>query len=162
APDAVRWLYHDAYKGATWAADNPPQGARIYYWLKSAPKGEVAIDILDDRGALVDTLSSKPREVTGSSEYTHEEEEAGKKLAIPKEAGVQVATWNLIWAGAETIPGGKLDAGFPAIGPNALPGTYTVRLTVDGKSQTTTLTLKPDPRQTVAAADLAAQLGFAL
>jgi hypothetical protein len=60
------------------------------------------------------------------------------------------------------IPGGKLDAGFPALGPNALPGSYTVRLSVDGKSQTTSLNLKPDPRGTVPMADLEAQLRFAL
>jgi photosystem II stability/assembly factor-like uncharacterized protein len=161
APDAVRWIYHSAHRGG-WSADNPAPGARIYYWLKTAPKGEVTIDILDEKGTLVDTLSSKPRPATGASEYEAEEEEQWKMLAIAKEAGVQVATWRLTWAGAEMIPGGRLDAGFPGIGPTALPGTYTVRLTVDGKSQTTTLTLRPDPRATVSPADLEAQLRFAL
>ena len=32
------------------------------------------------------------------------------------------------------------------LGPNALPGTYTVRLTVDGKTSTAPLTVKMDPR----------------
>ena len=32
------------------------------------------------------------------------------------------------------------------LGPNAVPGTYTVRLTVDGKSSTAPLTVKMDPR----------------
>src|SRR5215475_10030553 len=32
------------------------------------------------------------------------------------------------------------------LGPNALPGNYTVRLTVDGKSSTAPLTIKMDPR----------------
>jgi hypothetical protein len=34
---------------------------------------------------------------------------------------------------------------FP-LGPTALPGTYSVRLTVDGKSSTAPLTIKMDPR----------------
>ena len=34
---------------------------------------------------------------------------------------------------------------FP-LGPNALPGSYTVRLTVDGKTFTSSLTVKMDPR----------------
>jgi len=160
-PDAVRWLYHSAYRGG-WSADNPAPGARIYYWLKTEPKGDVTIDILDAKGTLVNTLSSKPRTATGSTEYAAEEEELWKNLALPKDSGVQVATWDTSWAGAEMIPGGKLDAGFPAVGPRALPGTYTVRLTVDGKSQTTTLNLKPDPRARTSEADLEAQLRFAL
>ncbi len=164
APDAVRWLYRSAHR-AGWSAENPTPGARIYYWLKTAPtppNAEVTIDILDEKGTLVDTLSSKPHPATGASEYTVEEEEQWKMLALPKEAGVQVATWGLTWTGAEMIPGGKLDSGFPALGPAALPGTYTVRLTVGGKSQTTTLHLRPDPRETVSPADLEAQLRFAL
>jgi photosystem II stability/assembly factor-like uncharacterized protein len=161
APDAVRWTYRSAYKGG-WSADNPAPGARLYYWLKAAPKGEMTIDILDAQGTLVQSLSSQPRAVTGASEYVAEEEEQWKNLALPKDAGVQVATWDTTWAGAELVPGGKLDAGFPAFGPRALPGIYTVRLTVDGKSQTTTLRLKPDPRERHSAADLHEQLRFAL
>ncbi len=43
-----------------------------------------------------------------------------------------------------------------------LPGDYTLRLNVDGSSWTQTLRVEPDPRSTVAAADLEAQLAFAL
>ena len=42
-------------------------------------------------------------------------------------------------------------------GPLALPGVYTLKLTVDGKSYTQTVTLKNDPRSPATAADLAAQ-----
>ncbi|HTQ81386.1 MAG TPA: hypothetical protein VMM92_15415, partial [Thermoanaerobaculia bacterium] len=97
------------------------------------------------------------------AEYPEDEEELWKGQALPKEPGVvQFGTWDLTWAGAEMIPGGRLDAGFPGIGPLAVPGTYTVRLTVDGKSQTAPLVLKADPRERVPAADLEEQLRFAL
>jgi hypothetical protein len=39
-------------------------------------------------------------------------------------------------------------------GPLALPGAYTVRLTVDGKTLTAPLTIKMDPRVTTSRADL--------
>src|SRR5208283_169216 len=42
---------------------------------------------------------------------------------------------------------------FP-LGPNALPGTYSVRLTVDGKTSTAGLTVKIDPRIKVPASAL--------
>ena len=40
------------------------------------------------------------------------------------------------------------------LGPTALPGTYTVRLSVDGKTSTASLTVKMDPRVKAPAADL--------
>jgi hypothetical protein len=42
-------------------------------------------------------------------------------------------------------------------GPLAPPGVYTLKLTVDGKSYTQSLTLKNDPRSPATAADIAAQ-----
>jgi hypothetical protein len=40
------------------------------------------------------------------------------------------------------------------LGPTALPGNYSVRLTVDGKSSTAPLTIKMDPRIKISAAGL--------
>jgi photosystem II stability/assembly factor-like uncharacterized protein len=161
APDAVSWSYSGG-PADRFAGENPPQGAAIYYFLKQAPKGEVTIDVLDAQGRVVNTLSSKPKEVTGTSEYVEEEEQALKRAALAKEPGVQRAIWDFTWAGAEVIPGGKLDAGTPNVGPPALPGIYTVRLSVDGHTETTTLKVLPDPRARVPEAALAEQLRFAL
>jgi hypothetical protein len=78
------------------------------------------------------------------------------------EPGVQRAVWNLSWEGANTIKGGKLDSGDPSGGPRALPGTYTVRLTVDGHAATSSLLVKPDPRGDVSQSELEAQLAYSL
>jgi hypothetical protein len=45
-------------------------------------------------------------------------------------------------------------------GPLAAPGRYTVALTAGGTTQSASFTLKPDPRFTATAADLAARLAF--
>ena len=45
----------------------------------------------------------------------------------------------------------------PPKGPMALPGTYQVRLTVGGQSQTAPLELRLDPRINVSRADLEKQ-----
>jgi photosystem II stability/assembly factor-like uncharacterized protein len=161
APDAVRWTYartqRDTFRGA-----NPPQGAVFYYRLKDEPKGDVTLDILDAEGTVVSTLSSKPREPTGSSESPEDEKEALEAFLLTKKPGVQRAVWNLTWSGAEMIPGGILDSGYPLFGPPALPGSYTARLTVDGKAQETPFKLLPDPRAGVAPQDLEEQLRFSL
>src|SRR4029077_3699826 len=46
-------------------------------------------------------------------------------------------------------------------GPTALPGTYQVRLTTDGKSQTQPLVVKKHPLHTVSDADLKEQFDLA-
>src|SRR5262249_24721339 len=54
--------------------------------------------------------------------------------------------WNLHYKGAEVIKGAKLDGGNPRVGPLVNPGDYTVKMTVDGKTETTTLKVLRDPR----------------
>jgi hypothetical protein len=105
-------------------------------------------------------LSSVPRE----SDKSDDEDDAEdlKKAALSVEPGLHRAEWDLAWEGAKKIRGGKIDTGDPARGPRAVPGNYTVRLSVDGKTQTTTMRVNQDPRGTVPQADLDAQLAFAL
>jgi photosystem II stability/assembly factor-like uncharacterized protein len=160
-PGATRWSYRGG-RGGVWSGQNPPGGVRVYYWLKDEPKGDVTLEVLDASGKVVNTLSSKVKEPTGSTEYVKEEKDQLEEFAIPKKAGVQRAVWNLAWEGAEMIPNAKLDAGYPAIGPAAVPGAYTLRLTADGKTATAPFTLQRDPRAAASDADLDAQLRFTL
>jgi photosystem II stability/assembly factor-like uncharacterized protein len=160
-PDAMRWEIRTV-EAERWSSPNPPRGARIYYWLAKEPKGDVTIQVLDAAGTVVANLSSKPKEPTGSSENVKEEKDQFADLALPKAAGVQRGMWNLNWDGAEMIPRGVLDSGTPGIGPEAVPGSYTVRLTVDGQTVTAPLLLRPDPRVTASQAALEEQLRFAL
>jgi len=162
APDSVRWAWHGGARYVGPRFDNPEAGAPIYYWLKDEPKGEVKLEIFDAAGTLVRRMSSSELEPTGASEYVEDEKELLKKRALPKKKGLQKVTWDLTWEGAELIQGGILDIGYPLIGPVAVPGTYTARLTVDGKTEATTLKLLPDPRSTVSPEDMAEQLRFSL
>jgi photosystem II stability/assembly factor-like uncharacterized protein len=160
--ETTRWSYRSGRPADRFSGQNPPRGARIYYWLKEEPKGDVTLEVLDAAGKVVNTFSSKPLEPTGSSEYVRQEKEQLADLALPKKAGVQRAVWGLDWKGAEMIPGAKLDAGYPLFGPAALPGSYVLRLSVDGKTATAPLVVKADPRESVNDADRAEQLRFSL
>ena len=168
APDAVRWAWHGGARLTRRAGENPPPGAFLYYWLKEEPKKpkeEIQIEILDANGTLVRKMTSSEQEPTGFSEYVTDEKELLKKRSLPKKKGVQRAVWDLNWEGAELIQGGILDIGYPLIGPTAIPGTYTVRLTVAGQpkiTETTTLNVLPDPRSTLSQEELAEQLRFSL
>ena len=50
---------------------------------------------------------------------------------------------------AKLIKNAKLDGGNPKSGPLVRPGTYQIRLTVEGKSETAMLEVRPDPRVTL-------------
>jgi photosystem II stability/assembly factor-like uncharacterized protein len=161
APEAIRWRFSEGPQDK-WGGENLPARASFYYWLKEAPKGDVTIEILDAQNRVINTVSSKPKPVIGNSDNTAEQEEANKKAALTKEVGVQRGGWDLSYAGAELIKDAKIDAGNPLVGPLVLPGAYTVRLTLDGKSETTTIKVSPDPRVQVSAEDLRTQVAFAL
>ncbi|HVL67545.1 MAG TPA: hypothetical protein VM364_09805 [Vicinamibacterales bacterium] len=162
AADATRW----ALGSSSWAShygrfSNPPYGASIYYFLKEKPKGELKIEILDASNRVVKTLSSVPRESSRSGDEDDTEEL--KKAALKVDpAVVHRAVWDLTWEGARKITGAKIDFGDPADGPRAVPGAYTVRLTVDGATQTSPLKVVADPRGVTSQEALEAQLAFAL
>jgi photosystem II stability/assembly factor-like uncharacterized protein len=127
-------------------APNPPNGAILHYYLPKKVKGEVKIEVLDVKGVVVRTLTSKkpPEDIPDPGAYS----EAPKPPEpLSTESGLHRVVWNLRWRGATTIRGGRVDSGRPDIGPLANPGTYTLRLSVEGKTSEAKLTVKLDPRQ---------------
>ncbi|MGH9348380.1 MAG: WD40/YVTN/BNR-like repeat-containing protein, partial [Vicinamibacterales bacterium] len=154
--DTIRWRYHRGPREKN-AGENPPQGALMHVWLKDTPKSEVRLEVLDARDRVVRTLSSIAREAWGAAE---DEEEP--KAALKAEAGLQRAVWDLRWEGATLIRNAKIDYGDPTEGPLVVPGTYTLRLSVDGHEARARVTVKPDPRVQVSQADLEAHETFAL
>jgi hypothetical protein len=85
-----------------------------------------------------------------------------KKPVLTTEPGVNRVAWDLLYDGATPIPGAKIDAGEPVAGPLALPGVYTLKLTVEGQTQTTTVIVQPDPRVHLSPEEMANQLKLVL
>ena len=158
---ATRWRYAGNFheKGP---GQNPPAAAMIEYWLKAKSGKDVTIDILDSKGEVVRTLSSvaDPQEwpIDDPDEGAEEENEADLKNA----PGVQRAFWDFRCDGAKELWRDKIDAGSPGDGPLASPGSYTVRLNVEGKTYTRPLVLNPDPRLAMTAAQYDEHLKFSL
>jgi photosystem II stability/assembly factor-like uncharacterized protein len=134
------------------AGENPPAGAILSYYLKTAPKTEVTLEILDAGDLVVKTFSSvKKAEVEGPSEWPDVQKVSE---TLPVEPGLNRIPWSLHYTDPVTIPGAFYQTDLAPKGPYALPGVYKVRLTVEGKSQTVPLELKMDPRSTSSAEDL--------
>ena len=144
------------------AAANPPDGAIVDYYLP-APANSVAIEILDAQGHVVRRVSN-----TDKPEIT--EEELNKQLiplywvrqpyALATTVGMHRFVWDLHYTAPASTRHEYPIAAIPhntpryPLGPTALPGSFTVRLAVDGKTSTAPLTVKMDPRVKTPAAGL--------
>ena len=129
---------------------NPPYGAAINYYLRSAPAGDVTISILDAQNQVIRTLTG------------------------PKAAGLNRVYWDLrdepsIEVRMRTIPMYAPDVELgadgtrPAQGAGRIsilqpPGAYTVRLNVAGKQITQKLEVRKDPNSGGSDADIREQI----
>jgi photosystem II stability/assembly factor-like uncharacterized protein len=143
---------------------NPVDGVTIDYWLARAPANDITLDVLDASGALVRHMTSAPGvPVTEAARPPHPNFWVAPPEQLPAKAGENRTHWNLRYdsppAFAHTFEINANPERTPPSpeGPVALPGVYTLRLTVDGKTYTQTATVKPDPRSPATSSDLVAQ-----
>jgi len=129
--------------------ENAPNGAIIDYYLSAKASGPVTLEILDPAGEVIRKFSSEDKGPPVNLET----------LNIPaywirpfEPLSITAGMHRWIWDLRPTPPprpaggGGGGGGGFGRGAANVLPGTYTVRLSVGGKSYTQPLTVKPDPR----------------
>ncbi|HUK89457.1 MAG TPA: glycoside hydrolase, partial [Blastocatellia bacterium] len=138
------------------AGQNPPDGAIIDYYLKSAPTGPVVLEILDRTGQVVRRFSSNDKpEVIDPKALSVPMYWIRRPRVLSGEAGMHRWVWDLHYPRPEWIPGSppisaiRHDTPLEPEGPAIAPGQYTVKLTVDGKTLTQPLTVKLDPRVTI-------------
>jgi photosystem II stability/assembly factor-like uncharacterized protein len=147
------------------AGENPPNGAIIDYDLARDANGPVVLEVLDAAGKMLRRYSSED-----PISPTQEELRTGLIPPVwpqvhgplPATAGMHRWVWDL-----RATPPTATQHEYPISavphrtplgpeGPLVLPGKYTVRLTVDGHSESVPLEVKMDPRVHVSIADLEA------
>ena len=129
--------------------ENPPQGAIFYYTLPPDAE-EVSLAVLDGEGEEIHSFGPKPADAVS------EEEENPAAGYITTDAGLNRFIWNFRYKDAEQLPGDAFTEN-SLTGALAAPGTYQVRLTVDGESQTESFAVYVDPRVGSSQEDLEAQ-----
>ncbi len=144
------------------AAENPPLGASIDYFLKTAPRDTVSLEIRDATGAVVRRYASDdPVQPVNPAELEFPVSWVPPAQALSAQPGMHRFMWDVHWAARAGVSPGRGRRGGGA-GPWALPGHYTVRLAAAGLTIEKPLSVAMDPRVTTSSADLAKQLEVSL
>jgi photosystem II stability/assembly factor-like uncharacterized protein len=176
----VHWDNHPdtPLQSETPAAQNPPDGVILYYFLNSPPKGEITLDVLDQKGTRVRHFSNiaanESLPPANVPEYWFSAPES-----LPTSAGLNRFVWDLHYPHPTALPYGFFGEHleyteytlpdhavpgetprFQPPGPLVPPGDYELVLTVEGKSYHQKLRVVPDPRVQSSSADYAAQFDF--
>lgn len=168
--ETVRFRYSAGFGGAESARSTPdqpqfpPSGAMIDYWLADTTQ-TVTLEIRDAAGNVVRSFSSG-----AAGERTQPPAEPGMRAPtlervgtprLPRQSGMNRFVWDLAHPGSWSENAQRSGRG----GPLAVPGTYTVRLSVGDRTMTEPLTIRMDPRVArdgVTQAELEEQLAHSL
>ncbi len=148
------------------AGQNPPDGAMIDYYLKEKATGEVTLDILDAKGKVVRHYSSN------DTLYKIPEVDLPLFWIRPQQllsagAGSHRFLWDMHYTPLDLPPSYPIAAIYKNTAPRAtspwvMPGNYTAKLSVNGKTFSQPLVIKMDPRVKTSLRDLQKQHDLAL
>ena len=169
--------------------ENPQSGVYVDYWLRERPKDTISIAFMDGAGKVIrsftseDTSSAKrdstklaytasdslkaltAYDTTGQS-LQRKQIEGDSASYLPADSlphariGLNRFVWDLRAPGVKEIKGIINDEGVTD-GPMVVPGEYSVRLSVGGRTLTQRFTVIDDPRVHATPAELAATYGLA-
>ncbi len=135
-------------------AANVPYGALVDYFLSSEPKGPIQLQVFDEHNNLVRTISSTLPPPIEGADYPHYWLAAPESRALSTHTGLNRFNWNLYYDDPPALrhdlenqmnmtPGSTTPGPH---GPQVIPGVYTLKLTVDGQTYTSKVTVVNDPR----------------
>jgi hypothetical protein len=149
------------------AGQNPPDGAIINYWLRSATDA-AKLEVLDSTGRVIRTYSSAdtampPADIGNVPKYW-----IRPTQVLSRDAGMHRFVWDMRYERPAVLSGGYPISAIVGNTPReprgvwVIPGTYTIRLTAGGRTMSQPLVVRMDPRVKTSRAGLARQLTVSL
>ncbi|MGI8962671.1 MAG: WD40/YVTN/BNR-like repeat-containing protein [Bryobacteraceae bacterium] len=168
-PDRATRITNDVFLGTPLPpeepqAQNPAPGAYLDYYLREPPAGEIVLEILDLHGKVVQRFSSRDKPPIPPANLAIAPRWLPKAQQLTGKAGMHRFVWDLRCAAIrDDTSGDEIDSeGGPAWrAPLVLPGTYKVKLTVNGRQLIQPLVVVMDPRSQATTADLIQQFQWA-
>lgn len=146
------------------AGQNPPDGAIINYFLKEKASGLVKLEIYNAAGKVVRTYTSedKPYEIPPVNVPPYW---IRPQQILSGEAGSHRFIWDMHYTPLDVPANFPISAVYQNTAPDptspwVMPGTYTVKLTVNGQTYSQPLIVKMDPRIKTPVAQLQQQHDF--
>ncbi|MDX1671082.1 MAG: glycosyl hydrolase [Balneolaceae bacterium] len=116
--------------------ENPDDGVVVHYHFKNKMDKEVKLQFLEGDGSVVRTFSSEEdlegNKVKENARF-YEEEGRTQSDVLTTDPGHNRFVWNMRYPGATDLKGRQILWAGSTRGPDATPGTYTVKLIVDGE-----------------------------
>lgn len=133
---------------------NPASGVVMHYYIKAKQDSiPVTLTVKDVKGKTIKTFTSEP-----DKEFKTWIGGPPKPEVLPAKTGFNRFVWNM---DQESLPGVEDVFTFGGLsGSSVLPGTYTLTLSYNDQTASTTSTLLPDPRMPYTAADYTAKKEF--
>lgn len=129
------------------AGTNHPGGVLVNYFVRDTSSTDtISISFHESDGDLIKRYSTHPNK-----------EEKEDKLDVKE--GLNTMNWNMRYNGAKTFDGMILWWATTG-GPMAIPGEYTVKMSVNGAESAQNFNIVADPRAEASQADYQAQFDF--
>jgi photosystem II stability/assembly factor-like uncharacterized protein len=141
---------------------NPPMGAMIDYYLRSAQAEPITLEIADSHGKILHRTASEKREEATAMAGPNPPLASRPNVPLSTRPGMHRFLWNFREDGPSMVPGMAILELQNGGGPLVPPGTYQVKLAVAGKEYTAPLEVKADPRVRASQTDLEKQHEFSV
>jgi hypothetical protein len=137
---AYRMRHARFFAGRESLGQNPPSGLVVNYFLAEAGSESVSLEFEDATGKTIETFTSSVRSAESASRFDSRAE------AVTAHRGLNRFIWDLRYPDAHGIDSRTYLFGGSLRGPEAVPGKYRIKLTVNGQSYTQPFEIRKDPR----------------
>ncbi len=145
------------------AGQNPPYGVIIDFYQSAPQSVGPSVEILDGRGHVIRHIKAVTKPKPGAQEPAEDNPFRGPGAGggVPNEAGINRIVWNFHEDGPPQWTGTTKEFSGPQVGAMVVPGTYTARIHLNGRTYTQSFVVKADPHSPYTQAELVQAYDFA-
>ncbi len=137
---------------------NPPMGAIVDFYQRSPQAAAPPVEILDAHGHVIRHIKGAVKKAAAPAADEEEGPSAGP--GVSNNAGVNRVVWNFREDGPPQWNGTVREFRGPQVGALVVPGTYSARIHLNGRTYTQSFEVKADPKSPYTQAQLEQAYAF--